>query len=391
MMHLTLCHVPQHHLGYGRAGMELYAACERAGVSMSDRWEEGAAETMVAMMIPPMVKGWLEGQRPIIFTMYETTDCPAQFRALQDFEMVLVPCDANVEAFSRWHSDVRKVQLGIDSKVWKQTARPQDGPFTFLTSGSDPRKGVDVTVAAFQRAFSRSDDVQLLVKFPTPSPVQIPNDPRIKVVSGFLSTEEEIRLYGSAHCYVGLSRGEGFGMMPLQAMAQGCPTILTDAHGHAEFAEYGVGVDTTLVPASDYMRFGEAGDWWEPVLDDAVDKLRFVYDNYDAQLDRAVKNGRKVRSRFSWDQSAKQLIDVLGADTLKPYNGSDTRMRRTELLVPMRLTQPCEPYIGDRQYRFERDVEYWVNANVKDVLRQAGIVPDDSWHDWRYRKPEVVT
>jgi len=66
-------------------------------------------------------------------------------------------------------------------------------------------------------------------------------------------------------------------------------------------------------------------------------------------------------------------------------------MRRTELLVPMRLTQPCEPYIGDRQYRFERDVEYWVNANVKDVLRQAGIVPDDSWHDWRYRKPEVVT
>jgi glycosyltransferase involved in cell wall biosynthesis len=372
-------------------GLELYAACQRAGVQMSAHATDGDATTVVHVMIPPMVKGWLDGQRPIIFTMYETTDCPAQFRSLQDFEQVLVPCEANVEAFSRWHPNVKRVPLGVDPKVWKQTARPDGGPFTFLTSGSEPRKGADVTAAAFRAAFPNDPDVRLLVKFPTSSPVSLPNDPRIQVVGGYLGHDEELALYASAHCYVGLSRGEGFGMMPLQAMAQGCPTILTDAHGHAEFAKYGLPVGFTLVPAASYMRYGEAGDWWEPSFDDAVEQMRHVRDNYDKELRRAVSNGKKVRAEFTWDRSAEQLLDAVGRDRLTPYTGSCAGRKRTELNVPVQVKSKVNPDIGNASYRFEPGVEYWVPANVKDVLRQAGYVTDESWQDWRYRAPEVVS
>jgi len=381
-------HVPRHHLGYGRMGMELYAACERAGVTMSSDPYQAQANTVVHVMIPPMVKGWLSDQRRVIFTMYETTECPAEFRSLQDFHLVLVPCEANVEAFSKWHPNVQRVPLGIDPEVWTYRKRPTAGPFTFLASGSEPRKGTDVAMRAFQRAFPTNPDVRLLVKHPTSSPIPIPSDPRIQVVSGYLSAQEELDLYASAHCYLGLSRGEGFGMMPLQALAQGCPTILSAAHGHAEFSHYGIPISTRLVPAADYMLFGEAGDWWEPDEDETVDAMLDVYANYDGYLNVARRRSGQVRRTWTWDAAAARLLDVLG--DLPPYLGLGGRERRTEMEVPIRVTRPIACHIGDRDYDLVPGHEYWVPGDAKRVLREAGYIDDQSWDDWRWKAPEVI-
>jgi glycosyltransferase involved in cell wall biosynthesis len=388
---LCLEHVPRHHIGYGRAGMELYAACERAGLAMSSSAAVGDAETVVSMMNPPMVKGWLSGQRRVIFTMYETTDCPAQYRVLTDFDMVIVPCDANVEAFSKWHPNVAKVPLGANPDHWRFQPRPASGPFTFLTRGAEPRKGVDATCAAFQQAFPNNRDVRLVVHFAWPSHVVVPSDPRITVITDRLSLETEIALHADAHCYVGLSRGEGWGMMPLQAIMQGCPTILTDAHGHAEFAHLAVGVATSLTPAADYMRFGEAGDWWEPDVEDAAVKMRDVYDRYDSYLETATVCSRVARDELNWDRAAQQLIDALGGiDSLGPYTGSGEFVRRCEPLVPIVVNRNIECEIADVAYRFECGVEQWGPADVRRVLRDAGYIDDDCWNDPRSRLPEVV-
>ena len=61
-------------------------------------------------------------------------------------------------------------------------------------------------------------------------------DERIHLMTGKLTSEEEVALYSMCHVYVQPSRGEGFGLRPLQAIAQGCPTIATNAHGHAAFS-----------------------------------------------------------------------------------------------------------------------------------------------------------
>ena len=61
---------------------------------------------------------------------------------------------------------------------------------------------------------------------------------------------EELDLYRSCHAYLQPSRGEGFGLQPLQALALGRPTILTNAHGHASFAHLGIPLDSTMQKAA---------------------------------------------------------------------------------------------------------------------------------------------
>lgn len=388
--HLCLPHIPMPHLGYGRAGVELYAACERAGVSMSRNAFDGDAELVVSLMPPRMVKQHLQGQRRWLFTMYETDPVPVEFRELSHFETVLVPCEANRESFAEHHADVRVVPLGIDPNRWVLTDRPSDGPFTFLTSGSEIRKGADVVIAAFQKAFCVSDKVQLLVKFPEKSDVEVPNDSRIKVVSGYMAANDEISLYASAHCYVGVSRGEGFGMMPLQAMAQGCPTILTDAHGHAGFARFGLPVSTRMVPAADYMCRGEKLLWWEPSLDETVEQMRHVFNNYERELLRARKNSARVRKQFSWDAAATALLDTIGVESLRRYTGNGEPTQAPVRMVPLVVNRDVQPNIGSVQYSFAKNREYWVPLGVKEVLWESGYLPDSSWHDDRYKFVEVA-
>ena len=43
------------------------------------------------------------------------------------------------------------------------------------------------------------------------------------------TSDQEVDLFAEAHCYLAPSKGEGWGLCPHQAIAQGCPTVLTDA------------------------------------------------------------------------------------------------------------------------------------------------------------------
>ena len=376
------------HLGYGRMGLQVHAALERAGVDVTMDSLDGTADTQLSIKIPPLCKRWLDGQRRIIWTMYETTECPAEFRDLHEFDQIIVPCDANFEAFSKWHDNVHVVPLAVDDR-WQYRKPVLGDKFTFLASGSEYRKGLDVAAAAFIAAFPGRDDVELVMKTPTTRLHGLPSDPRFRFVDGFISAEEEVELYASANCYVGLSRGEGFGMMPLQAIVQGTPTILSSGHGHGMFEQYGVPVETRLEPADHYRLYGEAGEWWEPSLDDAVDKMRDVVDNYTVHVRRATKNAKTAGRLFTWDATVERLLDVIGG--FGPYTGSGQVREVTPLMVTVEVNKPIVADIGQYHIDYKPGVEYWCHPDVKRVLRDAGYVDTDKWHDFRMRRAEDVS
>ena len=380
---LALEYFAADHLGYGRMGLQIHRALERAGIDVTTDSLDGSAETALYIKIPPLCKRWLESQQRIIWTMYETTEVPTEFRDLHEFDMVVVPCEANREAFSRWHHDVVTVPLAVDER-WKYRKPVVDGPFTVLASGSEFRKGLDLACDVFRKAFPNNNDVRLLLKAPTQMTFGLPVDPRFQMVSGFLTADEEVALYASANVYLGMSRGEGFGMMPLQAIVQGTPTIMSAGHGHAMFEQFGISVDTNLVPAVEYKLYGEAGDWWLPSVDDAVDKLRYVYDNYTHHVAAAKKNALKAAKTFTWDASAKLLLSHLGL--LRLYQGSGKvcfpEPRDVWVVAKVDVHADIGPYRVDIVQGDGR----WVPPDVKRVLRDADAITDDSWHDWRQRE-----
>lgn len=395
----TLLYVHGESIGYGRLGVELAKALTAAGVDVYDRIQETVDEpdprspkylledegerrqkqTNVACWVstPSHARGWFDGQHVGIFTMFESTELPEGFReALHNFHTVVVPSDQNVELFSRYHPNVRKVQLGVDTARW--CYRPRQEPtseFRFLIGGSGKRKGTDLAVRAFRKVFpegSWGDGPVPVLILKSPKPEDHYGN-RLKRVGGRISAEEEVELYASAHCYLQPSRGEGFGLQPLQAIAQGCPTILTDAHGHKDFSWLGYGLSTTM-EHSDYFIYGDAGDWWLPSLDDLCEYMLYVYHHYGDACTFAENAATYAAGHWGWDHTARQFTDAFDGQFDLPYSGDGSWVSPELKVFRTRVSKAWKADIAGTTYMFQPGVDYYEPADVKRIMYEAGVL-----------------
>jgi glycosyltransferase involved in cell wall biosynthesis len=327
----------------------------------------------VWLSVPAHARGWHEGQKTGIVTMFEATRLPESFREnLDNFDTVVVPSFQNVEIFSQYHDNVHFMPLGIDPADWYYI--PRQAPtneFRFLIGGSGPRKGTDLAFKAFNKVFKtwpKDGPVpKLILKSPKPEDFYAENVTR---VPGRITPEEEIDLYTTAHCYLQPSRGEGFGLQPLQAMAQGIPTILTGAHGHESFAHLGYPLKSKLAPAA-YFSDGHAGEWWEPDFDQLCELMEYMYLNYEAAEALAEISAKDIAENWTWSNTADRFIGIFG-DDMTPYTGSgewrDNKLRKYHVRVQQEFA--CE--MAGIHYRFLPGVDYYEPADVKRHLFDGG-------------------
>lgn len=384
MREITFAYTHADQMGYGRMGLELHRSLSRAGVDVYDLSPaplDGPKTTNVAVWAsyPTHVRGWMDGQYTAIFTMFETTALPEAFRAtLPNFDQVLVPSEQNRELFAKFHRNVACVPLGIDPERWHYVPRQEPvNEFRFMVGGSGERKGGDLAHAAFRKVFGsrRLDPAPVLVvKSPKPADFYGEN---VRVVTGFLSSEEEVALYASAHCYLQPSRGEGFGLQPLQAIAQGCPTILTGAHGHAGFAHLGTPISSRLVPSGYFSIAGRGGtgEWWEPSLDELCEAMEAVYADYPAATEKARASAATVAETFTWDHSAARLIEAIGPDRLTvPYAGAGQWIEPQEDRFLTRVLRDYGAEIAGASFQWEAGRDYYETADIKRVLLEADVL-----------------
>ena len=399
MPELNLLYVHSKSIGYGRMGVAWAEQLEAMGIDVYDdlpspdpsdalrranerHGQEARASKVCATAmwasVPTHARGWWKGQRPVIATMWEATRLPEAFReTLTEFDICIVPSEHNVELFSRYHPNVVKVNLGVDTNIWKPTPRTRPGMFfNFLIGGSGPRKGTDLAYRAFHDAFPDNKRAsgpipRLVMKNPRGESTY--GGDRVEMIAGRITDEEEVALYATAHCYLQPSRGEGFGLQPLQAIAQGCPTILTDAHGHAEFAHLGWGLSTSFAKA-EYFIYGDAGEWWEPNYDELVDNMRWVYENYDEAQDRAALNAEIAAVEFSWKHSTENLVAALGSSIYEPGPEPTEWVRPDIRRYRVILNRPWAADIGGVSYQFEAGREYWELADVKRIMFEADLL-----------------
>lgn len=391
MTALNLLYVHAASMGYGRLGVNLASALTEQGVDVYDHLpgggNEGAShgsveraqicETVCWVSVPTHATGWWSNQRAAIFTMWEATILPESFReTIHNFDLIVVPSEQNQELFGQYHNDVRYVPLGVDPTQWHYVKRTPPGrQFRFLIGGSGPRKGTDLAVAAFQKVFGdwsgSGPEPTLVMKNPRGEDFY---GDRVEMVAGKISAEEERALYASAHCYLQPSRGEGFGLQPLQAIAQGLPTILTDAHGHAAFAHLGYGLSTTMQKSA-YFIYGDAGDWWEPSFDELCAYMEYVYDNYEAAEARAEASAAVVADEFTWQRTAERFLGALGDQHMGVLDGPPGLWLKPEQkLFLIRVTRRFDADIAGQHHQFLPGGDYWEHADVKRILFEAGLL-----------------
>jgi glycosyltransferase involved in cell wall biosynthesis/tetratricopeptide (TPR) repeat protein len=157
-------------------------------------------------------------------------------------------------------------------------------PVVFLhVSSCFPRKGVDLLLAAYGRAFSRDDAVRLVIKtFPNPHNdvaeqiERLPGAaPAVELIEEDLDESALLALYEAADVMVLPTRGEGFNLPAVEAMAAGLPLIVTAHGGHADFVGPAVArtLDYRLAHSQSHVH-APGSLWAEPDREDLVAALR---------------------------------------------------------------------------------------------------------------------
>jgi glycosyltransferase involved in cell wall biosynthesis len=149
----------------------------------------------------------------------------------------------------------------------------------------------------------------------------ISKHPQIKVVDLDLPIKQLAELYDSVDCVVYPTSGEGWGMLPFQAIAKGIPTICTNATACTEYANLSVPLDFEWGTKKISGIYQDTGTWAEPNFDDLCDKMLYVYNNYQEVSDYTYNNAIANFSDMKWDSVAKdyynRLCQILSELTVK--------------------------------------------------------------------------
>jgi len=200
-------------------------------------------------------------------------------------EKIKVVYEASDEKFKR----LNKKDLAELKKKYDLTR------FIFYSGSISPRKNIKRLIKAFE-IIKNKLNLDLIITGNKlwknkKEMALIKQNPKIKVL-GNVSDQDLVALYNLAEVYVYPSLYEGFGLPILEAQACGCPVITSNKSSLPEVGGHSV---VYINP----LKTEEMSKAIEKVVSNK--KLR----------ENLIKKGYKNIKRFSWDKTAKEVLDLI--------------------------------------------------------------------------------
>lgn len=259
--------------------------------------------------------------RKIAIVPFETTKCPQSWVSrINSCHGLIVPCQQNKKLFedSGVIVPIEVVNWGTDTDKFYKIERPKRDIFTFGTMGAlSKRKGTDLLVRAFLKAFPSEKDVRLICKTSNNHFLWATRDPRVQL--DLTAVEQEHLMFSffkEIDCFVFPTRGEGWGFPISEAMSTGAPVIVTNWSGPCDFVNEDVGwlIDYKMVPAEDFSKSiykEDCGEWAEPDEAHLVQLMRYAYEHQDEVRIKGEAAAKHIRDNFTWEKTILQYNRAL--------------------------------------------------------------------------------
>lgn len=217
------------------------------------------------------------------------------------------------------NANVHTIPHGV-SPEFSIMERELTGRFNFIHVGGDSkRKNAQMAVDAFLELHEGDDDYRLVLKYNgyCHAEVYIKDQlvpamfhPQILSIPDQISVDDLVALYHKCHCMIYPTMGEGFGLIPFEAIATGLPTIVTNLTGCEDFAVYGIPLEATYVKSNwhDHVYGVDTGEWASPNFETLLQLMENVVNEYDDFKKYALKSARILHSEWSWESVADKIL-----------------------------------------------------------------------------------
>ena len=196
--------------------------------------------------------------------------------------------DKNIEIYSKQNFELEKNLLLSGINI---------GRYILFVGSYDKRKNLENVIKAFDIVCEREKNLYLVVVgFLNENNKRyykkiIKNFNKIKIL-GHISIKELVILYKNAELFLFPTLYEGFGLPPLEAMACGCPVVVSDKGSLPEVC-------------------GDAAVYVNPYDPQSIAEgiLKVLIDENLRQ--NLIQKGYQQVKKFSWEQTVKKFLEVL--------------------------------------------------------------------------------
>ena len=306
--------------GYGHAGTKIVDSLKDLGHSVG--FQTPKAPVQLNFSQPDYFK-LHKNQYQISYTPWESTVIPKKWcNSLSLVDEIWTTSDWCANVFEdNGYKNVRVFPHGIDP-IWQPRRRRNDGVIKFLHVGEPaPRKAGQITVDAFAKLFGNDPRYSLTLKVFKHNTTRIYNNyidknilglpnvlyNNIYIIDKDMTTEELVKLYHDHDVLIYPSYGEGFGFIPLQALATGMPTICTADWAHYKKYLGPLKLKSELIDSP--WPFPHEGKVYEPNYQHLLELMRDVSINFNAYSGYYYAQSTEIHKEYNWNQLTNNAFD----------------------------------------------------------------------------------
>lgn len=191
------------------------------------------------------------------------------------------------------------------------------------------RKNIYGILEAWGRAFTKKDDVSLILKIVIKKPTQpfevnfqdifssfnkkYPNHAEIVILSSYI--DDISSLYRSCNAYISMSNAESFLLPALEALATNKILLVSASGGQMDFCNKNNSllINGKIVQAqknSMYWEYNSNAEMFQPNIDCAAEKLLYAFNNEQLLLEKFAPSFQKIRDEYTWDNVTNKIINL---------------------------------------------------------------------------------
>jgi len=278
----------------------------------------------------------------VCYTPFETDGAPIGWLlGLKAMDEIWVPSEENKKSYTKMGLPGEKIKV-VPHGVNTERYNPDIAPLNYERAGFNfgsvfdwtERKNPKALIRSYYNAFKSSEDVSLTLRvfwrFPFENTMnhvkgaiqQIKDSysgrkdfPKIILWTEMLSEDAIPNLYKSFDCFVLPSRGEGFGLPLIEAMACGVPTVGSSWGGNTDFMtsdnSFLVGGTLQDINDVDFLRKQPqyAGQKWFDIDEEQLGKtFRWIFDNRGKAKEIGSIASKEILKDWTWDHTVKKIV-----------------------------------------------------------------------------------